>query len=146
MSKRRRRSKPVSTVPVSAQVTALSHDGRGIASIQGKTTFIEGALPGETVVFQYLNQRSRFDEGQVIEITSPSPDRVVPLCQHFSICGGCSLQHMSSEAQLRMKEAMLVEQLQHFGGLKADKILPPLTGPVWGYRHKARLFSGFKTV
>jgi 23S rRNA (uracil1939-C5)-methyltransferase len=139
MSKRRRRSKPVSITPVLAQVTALSHDGRGIAFIEGKTTFIEGALPEETVLFKYLNQRSRFDEGQVLEVTSPSPDRVVPLCQHFSICGGCSLQHMSSDAQLRMKETMLVEQLQHFGELKAESLLPPLTGPIWGYRHKARL-------
>ncbi|MFU8797790.1 MAG: 23S rRNA (uracil(1939)-C(5))-methyltransferase RlmD [Gammaproteobacteria bacterium] len=137
--RRRRNSKPVSSIPVSAHITALSHDGRGIASIQGKTTFVEGALPGETVLFKYLRHHGRFDEGQVTEIQIASPERVEPKCPHFFACGGCSLQHMSPDAQIRMKEKMLLEHLQHFGGLKAEVILPPLTGPVWGYRAKARL-------
>src|SRR5579864_2999552 len=74
----RRRHKPVSTIPVSADITGLSHDGRGIASIQGKTTFIAGALPGEKVMFKYLRHHSRFDEGQTIDVLSPSPERVTP--------------------------------------------------------------------
>lgn len=125
--------------PSVAQVTALSHDGRGIAHINGKTTFIENALPGETASFVYTRQHSKFDEGRAVEIMVASADRAEPRCPHFTICGGCSLQHMSSEAQIAHKQKMFLEQLQHFGKVQPEKILPPLTGPVWGYRHKARL-------
>lgn len=125
--------------PLTAQITALTHDGRGIAQINGKTTFIEGGLPGETVLFTYTKQRGKYDEGRVIEIITPSPDRVEPLCQHFSICGGCALQHLSSTAQVQMKQEMLLNQLQHFGGIEPSELMAPLLAPIWGYRRKARL-------
>lgn len=121
------------------QITALTHDGRGIAQSEGKTIFIDGALPGEEVMFEYTRRRGKFDEGRVTEILAASPERVTPLCQHFSICGGCALQHMSSAAQLQMKQQTLLNQLQHFGGVQPQFILPPLTGSIWGYRRKARL-------
>lgn len=125
--------------PITATITALSHDGRGITQINGKTTFIEGALPGETVTFSYTRRHGKYDEGRAISIDNPAAERAVPLCQHYTICGGCSLQHLSSEAQLQLKQNMLLEQLRHFGGAEPDILLPPITGPVWGYRHKARL-------
>lgn len=125
--------------PTSAKITALSHDSRGIAQINGKTIFIEGALPGEEVLFSYTKQRGKYDEGKIVEIITPSPERVTPLCQHFGICGGCAMQHLSSEAQLALKQKTLLEQLKHFGNIQPQKILPPLTGPAWAYRRKARL-------
>ena len=120
-------------------ITALTHDGRGIAQIDGKTIFIQGALPGEEVIFEYTKRRGKFDEGQVTEIITASSERVEPLCKHFKICGGCALQHMSSTSQLQMKQQTLLNQLQHFGGVQPKTILPPLTGSIWGYRRKARL-------
>lgn len=124
---------------ISAEITGLSHDGRGIAHINGKTTFIEGALPGETVIFAYLRKHRRFDEAQVVEVRLAAPERVLPKCEHFTICGGCSLQHMHPDAQIAMKQATLLEQLQHFAHVQPDILLPPLKGDSWGYRHKARL-------
>jgi 23S rRNA (uracil1939-C5)-methyltransferase len=120
-------------------ITALSHDGRGIAHINGKITFIENALPGETVSFTYTKRHNKYDEGRAVEIVTASADRAEPLCRHYGVCGGCSLQHMSSAAQLVLKQKMLLEQLQHFGGVQPETILPPLTGLLWGYRRKARL-------
>ena len=117
----------------------MSHEGRGIARIGGKTVFIEGALPGEMVRFRYLNRRASFDEGLAIEILEPAANRVTPRCPHFQTCGGCNLQHLAQEEQLRLKEGMLIEQLRRVGGITPEKILSPLLGPVWGYRRKARL-------
>ena len=87
----------------SAQIEDLSHDGRGVARIDGKVVFIEGALPGEDVQFEITRQKKDFDEGRTLEVLKSSPYRLEPACPHFGICGGCSLQHLSSEGQLFYK-------------------------------------------
>jgi 23S rRNA (uracil1939-C5)-methyltransferase len=120
-------------------ITDLSHDGRGIAHINGKTTFVKGALPNETVSAQYTNKRSQFDEAQLVEVITPSAERVQPPCQHFGVCGGCSIQHMSPALQIQHKQQVLLNQLKHFGHVEPESILPPLTGPTLGYRRKGRL-------
>lgn len=139
---RRRRSRRQRLLqdPVETVIETLSHDGRGIARIEGKTVFIDGALTGETVRFLYTKKNSKFDEGKTVEVlANASADRVEPKCQYFGVCGGCSLMHMSAEAQLSLKQNTLAEQLSHFGGLTPESWLAPLTGPLWGYRRKARL-------
>ncbi|MEJ2574674.1 MAG: TRAM domain-containing protein, partial [Gammaproteobacteria bacterium] len=135
----RRSRKPLPIEPVRANIDSLSHDGRGVAHVNGKATFIEGALPGEEVLFVYRTQRRRYDEGEVIEIVSPSPERVTPHCPHFGVCGGCSLQHVAPAAQIGMKQQVLVENLRRIGDVAAEEIMPPLIGPQWGYRRRARL-------
>ncbi|MDZ7752302.1 MAG: 23S rRNA (uracil(1939)-C(5))-methyltransferase RlmD [Gammaproteobacteria bacterium] len=125
--------------PVAARVDSLDHDGRGVARVADKVVFIDGALPGEEVMFSYLNRRSRYDEGRVVEVLSPSPERVEPRCAHAGTCGGCSLQHLGAEAQIRHKQAQLLAALGHATGAPPATILAPLTGPLWGYRRKARL-------
>jgi 23S rRNA (uracil1939-C5)-methyltransferase len=135
----RRSRKPLPIEPVRANIDSLSHDGRGVAHVNGKATFIEGALPGEEVLFVYRTQRRRYDEGEVIEVVSPSPERVTPHCPHFGVCGGCSLQHVAPAAQIGMKQQVLVENLRRIGDVAAEEIMPPLIGPQWGYRRRARL-------
>src|SRR5437868_1167685 len=76
------------------QIHALSHDGRGVAIITNKTTFISGALTNELVAYKITQKHSHFNEAETLHIKTPSPDRVTPPCQHFGVCGGCSLQHM----------------------------------------------------
>ncbi|MCK4608567.1 MAG: 23S rRNA (uracil(1939)-C(5))-methyltransferase RlmD, partial [Gammaproteobacteria bacterium] len=120
-------------------VNSISHDGRGIAHINGKTTFIEGALPNEEVEFVYTKKRSQYDEAKATAILTAAPERVTPKCPHFGVCGGCSLQHMAPNYQIEIKQQILLEQLQHFGDLQPETVLPPLTGPAWNYRRKARL-------
>ena len=135
---RRRRKLPLE--PVLATIEALSHEGRGITHVDGKTIFVDGALKGESVMFRYRGSRAKFAEGSIEElIDNISVDRVEPVCKHYSVCGGCSLQHISTEKQIEHKEQVLQEQLQHIGGVTAEQVLPPLTGPLWAYRHKARL-------
>ena len=122
-----------------AQVTGLSHEGRGIAHVNGKTVFIANALPGETVLFNYTYTKAKYAEGEAVEIVEASPERVSPKCQHYGICGGCSMQHLASSAQITFKQQVLLEQLKHFGGIAPREILAPIVGDDWGYRHKARL-------
>lgn len=121
----------------------FSHDARGIARINGKTTFIEGALPGETVVFQYTQQKKDFDEGRVLSITQPAPNRVDPVCPHYSLCGGCSLQHMQTDDQILQKESILQDLIRRIGQTEPDSWLAPLTAESWNYRNKARLSVRF---
>jgi 23S rRNA (uracil1939-C5)-methyltransferase len=122
-----------------ANIESLSHDGRGIARVDGKIVFIEGALPSERVRFRYKKRRAGFDDAQTVEVLSPSPERAEPLCPHFGVCGGCSLQHMAPGMQIRIKEQALLEHMRHFGKIEPDKVLPPLTGPLWSYRRSARI-------
>lgn len=137
MSRKRKNKLPAE--PRLATIDSLSHEGRGVASIDGKTTFIHGALPGEEVMFRYMDRHSRFDEGYTIEVIKRSGERHDPDCPHFGVCGGCSLQHMDSAGQIRHKQAVLLEQFQSFGGVAPEQLFAPLTGPTRGYRRKARL-------
>lgn len=129
-----------------ATVETLSHDGRGIARLNGKTVFVEGALPGEEVTAAPLRHRRDYDEARVVEILRPSPQRVTPQCEHFGVCGGCVLQHMAPEAQLAAKQQTLLDNLRRIGHVDPENILPALTGPVWGYRRRARLSARFVTA
>ncbi len=120
-------------------IDTLANDGRGVAYLEGKAVFIHGALPGEDVSFRYSARHKRFDEGQVEVVINPSPDRVEPHCPHFGLCGGCRLQHLNAEQQIIVKQGWLLDNLARIGKVEPDQILEPLTGPHWGYRHKARL-------
>jgi len=120
-------------------IDSLSHDGRGIAHINNKITFIENSLPNEEVGFTYTKRHNKFDNGRAIEILKASPDRIVPCCKHYNICGGCSLQHLNPQKQIWLKSQTTQEQLKHIANLDVKNILPPIIGPTTGYRSKARL-------
>lgn len=137
MSRRNLKVMPAESAQV--HVESLTHDARGVARVDGKAVFIDGALPGEEVLFTYVTRRKRYDEGRVVEIIKPSPHRVAPRCPHFDVCGGCSLQHMDAQSQILAKQQVLLDSLRHIGNVAPDALLPPLSGPHWGYRRKARL-------
>jgi len=122
-----------------ADIVDLSHDGRGVARIDGKAVFVAGALPLERVRLRLTKRRRQMDEAELVDVLAPSPQRVLPRCAHFGICGGCSLQHMSSAAQLAAKQRELLENLQRIGNVHPERVLEPLQGPVWAYRRRARL-------
>ncbi|NIR30779.1 MAG: 23S rRNA (uracil(1939)-C(5))-methyltransferase RlmD [Gammaproteobacteria bacterium] len=123
----------------SAQVYDLDREGRGVARVGGKTVFVSGALPGEEVRVRYQRAHARFDEGVVDEVLRPSPERVTPRCPHFGTCGGCKLQHLVHDAQVRAKQAQLAGVLRAHAGLEPERWLDPLSAHPWGYRRSARL-------
>ena len=85
----------------------LSHDGRGVSHLDGRVVFVEGALPGETVLCAVKRRRKGICEGQAVEIIDPSAHRVEPRCPHFGVCGGCMLQHLDYQQQIKAKEIQL---------------------------------------
>ena len=136
---RRRKVRKFSTDPIPAQIESLSHEGKGVAHIDGKATFITGALPGEEVMIRLYNRHRNYDEAATVEVLKASADRVEPKCQHYELCGGCSLQHLSHDAQITAKQALLVDGFKHLAKLEIPHLLEPITGDLWGYRRKARL-------
>ena len=140
---RRSRKQRLPQEPFPATIESLSHEGRGVTHIDGKATFISGALPGEKVSFIYTSKSRSHDEGKIDSVIEASPDRVEPKCQHYDICGGCSLQHLSSEAQIKYKQQSMLEGLKHLGKVEPQEVFEPITGDSWGYRRKARLGAKF---
>lgn len=134
-----RRNRPREPLELELEITDLSHDARGVARHEGKAVFVTGALSGERVRAQIKVSRGQFDEGSVVEVLSPSADRVEPRCPHFGTCGGCGLQHLDPAAQIAAKQHTLSENFARIGRVTPQRWLEPLTGPVWGYRRKARL-------
>ena len=141
-------------------IEKLSHEGRGVTHYGsesradselsghikhpieklGKKVFVSFALPGETVVAKVYESHKKYEEADVIEIIEhASPERVEPVCQHFTVCGGCSLQHWSTDAQIEFKQSVLNDHFQHFGGLQPKEWLPALRSTRTDYRRKARL-------
>jgi 23S rRNA (uracil1939-C5)-methyltransferase len=125
--------------PETATISAVTHDGRGIADTQGKKAFVAGALEGETVTFVRRKSHRNFDEAELLEVHEASASRIEARCAAYERCGGCSLQHVSIEQQRHIKEQTLRDNLERIGRVQAGNWLEPMTGPVWHYRRRARL-------
>ncbi len=125
--------------PQLLEVVDLSHEAQGIARLDGRAIFIDGALPGETVEAQLLQRRKGVQEAKLVQIVKASPDRVEPKCVHYAMCGGCAEQHLSSDKQLELKQQQLLENMARIGKVDVPVVLPPLQADVWHYRRRARL-------
>jgi 23S rRNA (uracil1939-C5)-methyltransferase len=140
--RKRRNKAQAENVPapiLTAVIESLDQEGRGVTHFEGKTIFVDGALPGEKVTFQSQRIKPSYEVANVVEVLKQSNQRVTPKCPHFGVCGGCKLQHLDFAAQVATKQRLLESDLWHIGKVKAENMLPPLYGPTWGYRHKARL-------
>jgi 23S rRNA (uracil1939-C5)-methyltransferase len=120
-------------------IERLANDGRGIAFVDGRTWFVAGALPGERVEARVLGARSQVVEARSERILDASPQRRSEPCAHARRCGGCSVQHMHHADQLALKQRMLEEQLGRLAGLQPQQWAPPLVGPEFAYRRRARI-------
>ena len=120
-------------------IESLDHEARGITRLDGKTVFVEGALPGEHVEYSCYRKKPTYEIARVDRILVPSANRVEPKCPHFGVCGGCSMQHLDASAQVAAKQRLLESNLWHLGRLVAEQLYAPIYGPSWGYRFRARL-------
>lgn len=125
--------------PETATIQSMTHDGRGVAGVDGKKAFVAGALSGETVQFIRRKSRRNYDEAELLQVIDPSPERIEPRCEAFGRCGGCSLQHVSAVQQREIKEQTLRDNLQRIGAVTPAVWLPPLAADQWQYRRRARL-------
>jgi len=122
-----------------AFIESIDHEGIGVAHVDGKVTFIEGGVTGERVAFTRRRSRGHFDLGTATEIIRPSSQRVEPRCRYFGTCGGCAMQHVDASAQVAAKQRVLEDNLARLGKVTPERILPPVIGPAWRYRNRARL-------
>ncbi|MDF0605834.1 23S rRNA (uracil(1939)-C(5))-methyltransferase RlmD [Neisseriaceae bacterium TC5R-5] len=122
-----------------AWIESLDHEGRGVARVDGKTVFIEGALPYEQVRYHSYRQKPSYENAHISEVLKSSFMRSTPACPHFNACGGCSMQHIEFSAQVAIKQRVLEDNLQRLGKVRAEYMLTPISGPAWHYRHRARL-------
>lgn len=100
---------------------------------------MEGALPGEVVDAAIVRDKPSHATARMVRVHKSSAYRVTPRCPHFGVCGGCTLQHAHPSLQIAAKQRALEDALHRIGRVRADVILPPIEGPAWGYRYRARL-------
>ncbi len=128
-------------------VESLDQEGRGVGHRDGKAVFVEGALPGELATYERLRNKPSYETGRGVSIARESSLRTQPRCPHFGLgpgaCGGCSMQHVDARAQVAIKQRVLEDSLWHIGRLRPARMLRPLAGPAWGYRHRARLTARY---
>jgi 23S rRNA (uracil1939-C5)-methyltransferase len=122
-----------------AVIESLDHEGAGVAHVDGKVVFIDGGVTGERVTFTRRRSRGNFDLGTVSEVLRESTQRVAPRCGYFGTCGGCAMQHVEPSAQVAAKQRVLEDNLARLGKVQPEQMLPPIIGPAWGYRTRARL-------
>lgn len=124
-------------------VESLDQEGRGVAHLEGKVVFVEGALPGETVTLEIYRRKPKFDFARVKMVLRSGSARVTPQCRYFGVCGGCSLQHVDASTQVAIKQRILEDSFSHIGKVQPEQMLPAIQGPTWGYRHRARLSAHY---
>ncbi len=124
---------------VIVDILSLDHEGHGVARLDGKVTFVDGALAGERAEIALYRKHAKYNSANAVAILKASAQRATPRCPHYGRCGGCSMQHLDPAAQVAAKQRVLEENLARIGKVKPEMILRTLHGPTWGYRHRARL-------
>ena len=125
------------------QIDRLGTSGEGVGRYDSFTVFVPNALPGETVSVVIEEVKNSYARGRIKQILHESADRVAPLCVLYEGCGGCQLQHLSYEAQLRAKRAQVVDALTHIGKLPQIPVRETLRAEEpWNYRNKMQFPIG----
>lgn len=124
------------------EITGLSHEGAGVGRIDGRVVFVPDSLPGELIKIRLAEIRKRYALGELLEVMKSSPERVEPGCPHARLCGGCQLQHLSYQGQLKWKRQMVQDAIERIGGL--DLQVRPVIGMdhPYEYRNNTQLALG----
>ena len=118
-------------------IESIAAGGAGLARFGGKPVFIEGSAPGEVVICRVVQEHTSWARAELLEVAEASPCRAVPVCADYGVCGGCNLQHLSYEAQLKAKTAILKESFEQTGGFEPPQpeVFP---SPPWEYRNRVQ--------
>ncbi len=128
----------INTKHQSVDVVRLDHNGAGIAFVDNKPVFIDGALPEEKATIQFTEQKKQYARAKLIKITQESPKRQAAICQYYHECGGCNLQHLQHSEQIVMKTRNLQDLMQKQGVVDYEMV-NPISSNVLNYRRRARI-------
>ena len=123
-------------------IERLGSHAEGVARAEGFTVFVPGALPGEKVLARIDTVKKNYAAATLTAVRQASPDRTEPICPVYDVCGGCQLQHLSYEAQLREKQRQVEDAVRHIGKLDGVKVFAAIGGEPWGYRNKMQFPVG----
>ena len=125
---------------IELDITDLAYGGDGVGRTDGRACFVPFTLPGERVRAHLTQEAKRYARADVVEMLTPSPERIQPACPHFRVCGGCRYQHLDYAAQVRWKQKQVAEILARIGGFHAPPLEPMIPSPhPYGYRNKITL-------
>jgi tRNA/tmRNA/rRNA uracil-C5-methylase (TrmA/RlmC/RlmD family) len=114
--------------------------GAGAGDLDGKFVFVPSTVPGDIVDIEVKKDHGTWVEASLVNVAEPSKARVVPRCPVFGKCGGCDWQHISYDAQLEWKRAILVESLRRIAKIESPEVLPTVRSPKeWNYRNRIQL-------
>ncbi|MCG3176796.1 MAG: 23S rRNA (uracil(1939)-C(5))-methyltransferase RlmD [Candidatus Omnitrophica bacterium] len=116
------------SAPLELSIERSAYGGEGVAHLDGKTCFVEGALPGERVLARVTADKGGYLKARVFKVLKASPHRTAPSCRYAKSCGGCQYQHVTYEEELRLKQAQVTELLTR-AGWPADKISGIVASP-----------------
>lgn len=123
--------------PLEVQPHDMAHGGEAVARFDGKTIFVSGAMPGETVSVEIEKDKGSWARARLLEVLAPSSDRVEPACPHFDDCGGCQWQYADYQRQLEWKRQTVISQLAHLGKLETD--VRQMIGSISPYNYRNRM-------
>jgi 23S rRNA (uracil-5-)-methyltransferase RumA len=126
-------------------IKRLGINGEGVGFFKRKVVFVAGALPGEEIVAEATKVLPSLIEAKIKRIRKKSPDRIAPPCPIYEKCGGCQLQHLQYDGQLREKRDIVIQAFERYTKLPMDKLeVRPTIGmeEPWNYRNKSQLQVG----
>ena len=134
------------TMKITLKVEDYSSEGYGVFRYDGKVVFVPYAIPGETVEAEIIKEHRSYSEGNLIKVMEKSDKRVFPPCEIYTVCGGCSLQHMEYEEQLRFKKQKVENALRRIAKTecKVNDVIGMKTP--YQYRNKAQYSVKYNKV
>ena len=117
----------------------LAFGGEAVARYDGLAVFVPFAAPGERLRIRITERKKNFARGVIEEILAPSPRRRAPACQHFGECGGCQLQHLTYDEQLKAKSSFVRDALARIGRIPWDREIEVRSAAEFGYRSRAQV-------
>lgn len=130
------------------EIALLRAGAKGVSigkTEDGKTIMVKGAVPGDVVNAMVVKKKSSYIEAKATEILQASPDRTIPVCEHFGVCGGCSWQDLAYEAQLKWKQNEVENNLKRIGGFEGLDC-QPILGSAKSYFYRNKLEYTFSNA
>jgi len=119
------------------RITDIGAEGNALARVNNLVVFVPMLIPGDVVDIQVIKKRKKYMEGRVVRFHEYSPDRIIPRCKHFGVCGGCKWQHLPYALQLKFKEKQVRDNLVRIGKIDLPEIRPILaSSEIFLYRNK----------